>query len=144
MLVSDREIVSADIRGIPQDVGGTVLVDPGHHLDAVFVRGFHRKQPFFGMPGDVVDIDELVMNVTEQHQIIDVVRQLRRPDRVAARAVGRVGDDMRDEPEIPVLGPRNQIANQVLVAARVLTSASGIGPQDRAGELAQSIWCAAA
>lgn len=97
--------MGADIRGVAQDVRGAVLLDTGNRLDALFMRGLHREQPFLGVPRDIIDIDKLVMHVAEQHQIVDGVRQKRRADRVAAGAVRNVGDDMRHEAESLVLGP---------------------------------------
>jgi hypothetical protein len=37
------------------------------------MRRLHGEQPLFGVPGHIVNINELVVDVAEQHHVIDVV-----------------------------------------------------------------------
>jgi len=73
MLVGKRRMMAANIRRIAQDVGGAVFLDGGDRLDALLVRHLHGEQPLFGVAGHIVNVDELMVDVAEQHHIIDVV-----------------------------------------------------------------------
>ena len=57
------------------------------------------------MAQELVDVDQLVVDMAKQHQVGDIVGEQGRPHRVAARAAGRIGDDVGHEAELGVLVP---------------------------------------
>ena len=126
--------MAADVGSIAQNVGGAIVVDAGHDFDALFMGGLHRQQALFRVVVDSIDVDQLVMDVAEQHQIADVVGEQRRTNRVAARSRRRVGDDVRHEAEIFVFGTGDKVPDQGFVASRILTPTRGLRPEDHAGE----------
>jgi hypothetical protein len=69
------------------------------------------------------------MLCAEQHQIVHISGERRRSNRIAARPVCTVGDDMRDETELSILTASDQITDKVLVASAVLAPPSGLGPE---------------
>src|SRR4051812_44041907 len=84
------------------------------------------------MLGRLVPVDQAVMRVAEQHEVFDVIREPRRPTRVAPRSVRSGRDDVCDVGAVERLCARNYVAEQIRIAADVLAAAAGSGPQDQA------------
>ena len=120
LFVGDRQVMPADVGGIPQNVGRAVVVDRRDDFNASLVASLHRQQALFRVLIDCIDVDQFVVDVAEQHQVADVVGEQRRTNSVAARSRRGVGDDVRHEAEILVLGTGDQVPDQGFVASRIL------------------------
>ena len=127
----DQSLVLADVGPEPDDVRSAILVDRGDHADAALMLGLHRQQYWLEVGRDVDDIDQLVMTRAHQHQVLERTGQLRRARRIAAWPIDAVSDDMGDEAEGRVLPTRDEVADEILVAAAILASAAGSRPQRR-------------
>ena len=134
LLVGDWRVMPADIGGIPQNVGRAVVVDRRDDFNASLVVSLHRQQALFWVLIDCIDVDQFVVDVAEQHQVADVVGEQRRTNQVTARSRRGVGDDVRHEAEILVLGAGDQVPDQGFVASRILTPTRSLRPEDHAGE----------
>jgi hypothetical protein len=74
------------------------------------------------------------MNVAQEKQVSDIIGQQRGAHRIAPGAFGCLGHDVRHEAEVPIFRPRDQIADQQLVAAAVLASTGRQCPEHSSGE----------
>ena len=78
-------VVLANPGRIKKDAGRAIRRDAGDDVDAGFVGDFNLQQQSFGVVlPRVVCVYQTVMRIAEQHEVVDVVRQLRRPDRIPA------------------------------------------------------------
>ena len=87
------------------------------------------------MLSDGVYVNQFVVDIAQQHQIVDVIGQERRANDVTAGPRGSVRHDVRHETEVLVFGAGDQVADQGLIAARVLTPAYRPCPQYAAAQL---------
>lgn len=126
----DRRLVCPDPSRVPNDVAAEILVDGGDGPDACFVAALHRRQNLFRMLGDHLAVEYAVVHVTDEHQVVGIVGEKWGADQIPARAVGRVGDDMPDVGRVRVRCARDLIANEKLVAPRILAAARRPGPDD--------------
>lgn len=78
---------------------------------------------------EIIDVYALMVLRTEQHEIAQVLGERGRANRVAARAVGTVGDNVRDEAELPVLAAGDQVTDEFLVAPAVFAAPGSLGPE---------------
>jgi hypothetical protein len=124
-----QRLVIADGGAEPDDVRCAVFVDAGDDRNPCFMFGFHGQKDRFGMIGDGIKINELVVPRAHQHEVLEASGKLRRPDRIAARAAFDVSDDVRDEAEYPVLAAGDEVANQIGVTSAVLAASRRAGPQ---------------
>jgi hypothetical protein len=65
----------------------------------------------------------------EEHEIAQVLGERGRSNRISARAVGAVGDYVRDEAELPILAPGDQVADEFLVAPAVFAAPGSLRPK---------------
>ena len=100
--------MAADVGSVAQYMGGAIGVHAGHDFDALFMRVLHRQQPSFRVVVDIVNVDQLVMDVAQKHEIGNVVGEKRRPDGIAARSRRRIGDDVGYKAEIFASAPETR------------------------------------
>jgi hypothetical protein len=129
MKIDRVDIPLSDIRREPEDVRGALLRHSRHNGDPILMLRLHLKQDGLRMIREIVDVHALMVLRTEQHEITQVLGERGRPNRIAARAVGAVGDNVRDEAELPILAPGDQIADQLLVAPTVFAAPGSLGPK---------------
>ena len=108
---------------------GALLRHSRHDGDAVLVLSLHLKQDGLGMIREIIDVYALMVLRTEQHEIAQVLGERGRANRIAARAVGTVCDNVRDEAELPVLAAGDQVADEFLVAPAVFAVPGSLGPE---------------
>jgi hypothetical protein len=127
----DRRLVCADLRGVADHVASEIFVDGSDRLYSGFMPALHRHQHVDRMLGDHIAVEDSMMRVAHQHQIIWIVSEFGRQDRIAARAIGGVSDDVADVRLIGVCRSGDLVTDQRRVTTGVLTATCGSGPHDR-------------
>lgn len=56
--------------------------------NALFVTPLHRGQHFLGMFGNHLAVEHAVVHVADEHQVVGIMGELGRADRISARTVG--------------------------------------------------------
>jgi hypothetical protein len=123
-----QRLVVADSGAEPDDVRCALFVNAGDDRNPSFMLGLHSYKDRFGMIGDGVEIDELMVPRAHQHEVLEPARKQGRSDRIAARAAFHVRDNVRDEAEDPILPAGDEVANQIAVASAILAAACRAGP----------------
>ncbi|MCT8003753.1 hypothetical protein NZL82_17920 [Sphingomonas sanguinis] len=84
----------SDVRGVANDMARPLGQDAGPDRHPPLVIGLDPQQALDRIFIDQFDVDRLVMDVAEQHEIARIVREEMAEFRIPARTVRRIGDDV--------------------------------------------------
>jgi len=121
----DRGLVVTDRCADLQDVRRLRLADRQEPIDSFLMLALHLAEHFHGINAPLQRVVDLtMMRVAREHQVVRVIREQWRKDKIPTLPAGRRGDDVGDVALVPVEVSRCQIAVETLMAVSILAAAT--------------------